>query len=670
MDNKRFFSNFILRKIFFLWFIFSLILLITIFRLNWMYAIPGTAVYIFLLIHFFISNMRKRKEFYKYMNNLSYNMNSATKSTLLNFPMPMAVIKQDGNILWYNNLLTQLFGGDAILTENIDEIVNNIKNTVDEKNTTTFSKDFSFESNHYEILGSYVLDFDRKNENLMMLYFIDKTLLVNTLKLYKDDQTCVAVIIIDNYDELMQNTPDNKRPLMWTQIDSNLVKWTSKTDGILKKFERDKYVFLFSHKYLHSFIENKFEILDNIKEINLGNTIPATLSIGIGVTEESLIKAFKYSQSSLDVALGRGGDQVVLKNNNAIQFFGGKSKEVEKRTKVRSRVIAHAIKELTYESSNVLIMGHTNCDVDALGAAIGVLKIARLCEKDSHIVLNSTNPSIDSFVKKLSTDNTYDGVIIKSGEALDIVNKDTLLIIVDTHRATITECPELLNNTNQIVIIDHHRRSADYISETVLTYQETYASSTCELITEMLQYVDEKLTLTKIEAELLYSGIILDTKNFTFKTGVRTFEAAAFLKSNGVDTISVKKMLQNDLSTFKSINDVVNSAEFDIDKIAVAIVPPDIKNTHMIVAQSADLLLNISGIEASFVLCEQEKGIFISARSLGDINVQIILEKIGGGGHLTMAGGKIPDATIPEAMEQLKDAINKYFSEQNTPSTD
>jgi cyclic-di-AMP phosphodiesterase len=389
------------------------------------------------------------------------------------------------------------------------------------------------------------------------------------------------------------------------------------------------------------------------------------LSLGFGLNGKALLENFHFAGASIDIALGRGGDNVVIRDGENFSFYGGKTRELEKKTKVKARVIAYALRELIDQAPTVMIMGHENADIDCLGAALGLYRIVRNRAKSAHIVLRSSNVTIDKVIGKLQRDPQYDGLFIGRNEALDMISRKTLLIVVDTHRPGFTELPELLKLTDQVVVIDHHRKGADFIQDAVLTYQETYASSTCELVTEILQYVEEKVRLSPIEAEALYAGIVIDTKNFTFKTGVRTFEAASFLRRQGVDTVSVKQLFQNDLQTYINISNVVKDAEIINDNIAISVCPPFVKNAQLIAAQSADQLLTLSGLAAAFVLSAANNEIIISGRSLGDINVQMILEKLGGGGHLTVAGAQLQNISVEDAKEKLKDAIVDYVENLN-----
>jgi c-di-AMP phosphodiesterase-like protein len=663
MNSKKHSGIFIPKAGFYLWAIF--ILLAVIAYLDYRIALPGFVIFIFLVYYNYRSNYIRRKEITKYIENLTLNIDTVTKDTLLNFPMPLVVVEVDGTIIWYNSSSKEIFGGVELLEKTIHSFVKELDPENIGKWENSFSKEVVIENRNYNVLGNLVKVDSKIDEDgfILLLYFIDNTELVNMKKKYEEEKVTIGLIVIDNYDDLMQSTEDAKRPQILAEIDSKINQWASNTSGIIKKYERDRYLFVFENKCMKEFEEKRFEILDNVKEINLGNKIPVTLSIGFGLNGKSFWENFKYASASIDIALGRGGDQVVIKNNKEVTFYGGKSRELEKRTRVKARVIAYALRELIDQAQNVMIMGHHNCDIDCLGAAVGIYRVAKNRSKEVYIVLNSSNPTIDKFVSKIEKSNEYENIFIATNDAMDKITNKTLLIIVDTHRPKYTEASELIKYTNQIVVIDHHRRGADYLQEAILTYHETYASSTCELVTEILQYVEEKIKLKPIEAEALYAGIVVDTKNFTFKTGVRTFEAAAFLRRQGVDTVSVKQLFQNDIDTYINISDTVKEAEIIMDNIAVSICSPIVKNASLIAAQAADQLVSLAGVSAAFVMSNMNGGIAISGRSLGDVNVQVILEKLGGGGHMTVAGAQLQGVSMDEAKEKLKNAILEYMNE-------
>lgn len=662
MDNKKFSGKLLPKVGLYLWIIMSLVVVIAI--LDWRVAIPGLGMLIFLIYYNFRSSYKRRKELTKYIENLTFNIDTATKDTLLNFPMPLVVIELDGVIVWYNSSFRKIFQGENLLERSIGSLVQGLNVKDLEDGLTGISKQVSISGKHYNILGNYVKmeGKDDPESFILLLYFVENTELVELKIRYQNERIAVGIIVIDNYDELMQSMEDASQPQMLAEIEKKLVHWMSFSEGIIKKIERDKYLFVFEFKHLKEMENKKFDILDTVKEINLGNKIPVTLSMGFGINGVSPIENFRFAGASLDIALGRGGDQVVVKNGDNFSFFGGKTREFEKRTRVKARVIAYALRELVDQSPDVMIMGHENGDNDSLGASLGIYRAVKNRGKEAHIVLNRSNPTIENLLQKISKDEEYNGLFLTKYEALDRINNKTLLIVVDTYRPSFTEVPELLERSKQVVVIDHHRKGVDFIQDAVLTYQETYASSTCELITEILQYIDDKLRLKPLEAEALYAGIVVDTKNFTFKTGVRTFEAASYLRRQGVDTVSVKQLFQNDIDTYLNISNVVRDSELINDNIAISVCPNNVKNAQLITAKAADELLNLSGINAAFVLCYVNNEVFISGRSLGDINVQVILEKLGGGGHLTVAGAQLQEISLEDAKEKLKYVIIEYIN--------
>ena len=406
---------------------------------------------------------------------------------------------------------------------------------------------------------------------------------------------------------------------------------------------------------------SKFTILDTIKEIKIEGKTGVTLSIAISSEGGSNYEKYKSAMSAMEIALGRGGDQAVIRENGKYTFFGGRAQEVEKRTKVKARIIAQALEELIAASSNVMIMGHINGDIDSMGSSLGIYRLAKTLGKEANIVGNSTGNALDAFLEALTADEEYAGVILNKQEAIDKTNAETLLVVVDTHKKNYVEVPELLEQTSKIVIIDHHRKSTDFIENPTLIFHEVYASSASELVIEILQYSEKEVKLTQLETESLYAGIMVDTKNFTFKTGVRTFEAAAYLRKCGVDIIKVKKWFQSDLESYNAISEIVRKAEIVNDTIGISTYESEEKDAGLLCAKAADELLTISDITASFVLGNQGEKVCISGRSIGDINVQVILEKLGGGGHITLAGAQV-EGTIEEVKQDLLQKINEYFS--------
>ena len=502
-----------------------------------------------------------------------------------------------------------------------------------------------------------------EKEQVLMLYFIDRTEYYRLFRMYDDAKDCVGLIEIDNYDDLMQGTNDTDKPQLLAIIERKLREWFAFTGGIITKLDRNRFLILFEKKYIKVFTNAKFEILDTIKEISLSNKIPVTLSIAIVVDEGTKNEKMQSAFSTIDVALGRGGDQAVIKKDGKYEFFGGKSKEIEKTTRVKSRVVAQALKELILESKNVIILGHKNMDADCLGAAMGIYRLAKHNNKEANVVFNNYGIALKDLYEKLIKEEEYINVLLPENDLISKVNDQTLVVVVDTHKKELLDAPNIVEKANKIVVIDHHRRSTDDIIENpVLTFHEVYASSASELVTEIIQYSEDKIMLPKVEAECLYAGILTDTKNFTQKTGVRTFEAAAYLKKTGIDVATINKVFQTDVDTYVAIADVIRNCELINDKVAIAICPKGIENQVQITAQAADELLNLNGIESSFVLCENDGKVHISGRSNGNLNVQVILEKFGGGGHMMIAGAQIEDKSIEEVKSMLTEAINELLN--------
>ena len=517
-----------------------------------------------------------------------------------------------------------------------------------------------FNEKHYVLLS---VPFISAQEGLNIVYFLEQTADEDV-----SDRNGIAVglIFIDNHDEVLETVEEVRQQLLLAVIDRKINTLSQKVGGIIKKFEKDKYIWIFSKEKIKYLKEKKFDILDNVREIDMGNSIPVTLSIGLGINGNTLTETMEYARAAVDLALGRGGDQVLIKDHDGYAFFGGKSKEVENNTRVRARVKAYVLTELIQESHNIMIMGHKNADLDCLGSAIGVYKIADAMGKNCNIVLNTVPAAISSLYDKLMQQEHYkDDVFLTSEEALEKITSTTLLIIVDVHKSSLVETPDLLEKTNKIVIIDHHRKSADFIDNAVLTYHEPYASSACELVTEIFLYVKTKIKFKAVEADALLAGITVDTKNFNFKTGARTFEAAAYLRRNGADSARVADFFKHDLRNYKARAAAVSNAEMFRDGIAISTCDSDSDDLVLITAQVADELLKIRNIESSFVLCRAADTVYVSARSLGRMNVQVVLEKFGGGGHQTVAGAQLQEVTLEEARKILENAIEEYLQEES-----
>lgn len=665
MDNKKISRIFIAGDSVYLWIILAFIVIMIYY--NYLISLIGFIIFGYLIYYNARSRDKKTREMISYIENLTFHLDSATKDTLLHFPLPMVVLELNGIIKWYNPEFEEIFEQQELFEKPIQSLVKELQMSKLVEKKDNISLTLSYGERHYQILGNVVeIDAGPSSNFMIVLYWLDDTPFQALQKKYAEEKSVEGIIMIDNYDELMKDTSDAGKPLVMAEIDRKLANWAAFTGGVFKKYERDKYIFIFPHMFLKSFEEKKFDILDSIREINLENKIPVTLSIGIGLNGESMAQNDAYARAAIDIALGRGGDQVVVKDESKLRFFGGKTREVEKRTRVKARVVANALRELVSQVDQVMIMGHQNPDVDSLGAAVGLYRGVKNKGKNAYILINYINPTVSNLLSRLQKIEEYNHIFLTKNQAVEMINDRTLLIIVDTHRPSFVEYPELLARTSHLVVIDHHRRGAEFIENAVLTYHEPYASSTCEMVTEMLQYMEERVKINTVEAEALYAGITVDTKNFIFKTGVRTFEAASFLRRLGVDTVSVKQLFQNDLQTFIARAEIVKAAEILNGKIAISVCTQILKDAQLIIAQAADELLNISGIAASFVMCGVNEEIMISGRSLGDINVQVILEKLGGGGHLTVAGAQLTGVGVDGAKQKLREAIKAYFDETST----
>ena len=472
-----------------------------------------------------------------------------------------------------------------------------------------------------------------------------------------------CIVIIDNYEEVLKETPDSNHGTLLGEIEQKVNGWLILGNGILRKYEKDKFIVFFSEKNFARIMENKFELLNEVRNINHENKIPVTLSIGVGRFGADTVETDKFARLAIDMALGRGGDQVVLRDADNFTFYGAKTREVEKRTKVKARVVAHALRELVDQADKVIVMGHRNSDMDSIGAAVGIYKAVLSRGRAPYIVCESETSNAKLMIDSFKNTDEYENAFITGEQALNLYTNDTLIIVVDVHRPGMVECPELLIHAKHIVLIDHHRRSEDFIENAVLTYHEPYASSTCEMITEMLQYIQDNGRLSQQEAEALYAGIFMDTKGFTIKTGVRTFEAASYLRRVGVNPVNVRRLFKTNYRSYIAKADIIRRAEVYRNNIAFGYLYEECPELSVTVAQAADELLDISGIEASFVLAVSGNRVVISGRSLDNINVQVILEKLGGGGHITIAGAQLKDTTVEEADAQLKAAIEEVLSE-------
>ena len=632
--NRKVFDNLVSRTKIYLVIIFLLLLFISIQFNN--LILPSILIFAAIIGYTYFANNKRKSEISETLQDLTLTVDSTAKSSLINSPFPLLILETNGNIVWKSSSFVTEFQHIDV-NDYIDELVYDIKAQIENEKQVnkdkTIQKQIKIDKKIYRVYGKFVNSRNKEKKNkkeyMMVLYFLDETEKCKLQEEYENSKTCIGMIMVDNYEETFQLLESEEVAQCKAEIDKYIYEWINKWDGVLVKSERDRYICFFEQRHLKAIKEDKFSILDKIKEIDLKSKVQLTLSIAISNEGATQKDKYKSVTTAMDIVLGRGGDQAVIRENDIYKFFGGRTQEVERRTKVKARVVAHALENLIQESSKVLIMGHTNPDIDALGSAMGMYRFVKNMNKNGYIIDSENAAALDSFKEVLAKEEEYEDVLISKEVALENIDEDTLLIVVDTHKKNYVESEEILEKCPKVVIIDHHRRSADFIENATLMFQEVYASSAAELVTELLQYATQKVDLKTIEAESLYAGIMMDTKNFTFKTGVRTFEAAAYLRRCGVDIIRVKKWFQSDLESFNKIADIVKRAEIVNDTIAISINKEKTKDASIVCAKAADELLTISDITASFVQGYMEdKRICISGRSIGDINVQVILEKL------------------------------------------
>lgn len=668
-NNNKFFDNFISKTKVYLVIIAILFFLLCIFKP--VCIIPSIIVYIVILIYTFWTNNKRKAELSEHIKELNFNVDKVSKRSLINSPFPLLITETNGNIIWKNTKFVQEFSNCDInkyLTNLLKDIKLEIENNEKIKDNKIVTN-IVIDKKKYKVIGEYIRnknniklnDKKQEKEYMATLYFLDETEKEKLSEKLEKSKVCIGVIKIDNYEETMQRIDGEDKSQILAKIEKNIYDWANDFKGMIIKSERDTFILVCEQKDLEKLKEEKFSILDIIKGINMPEKVQATLSISISSEGENNYQKFKNALAGIDIALGRGGDQAVVRENERYVFFGGRTEDIEKRTKVKARMISQALEEVMIDSNKVFIMGHANGDIDSMGSSLGIYRIAKTLNKDAYIVNETYGMSLDKFIDSIKEDETYDDVFITKSDALGMADSTSLVIVVDTNKKTYVEVPELLERTNKIVVIDHHRMSTSYIENPILSFQEVYASSAAELVTELIVYSKNDIKLTNLEVESLYAGIMMDTKNFTFKTGVRTFEAAAYLRRCGVDIIKVKKWFQSDFDTYTTVSEIVSKAEVVFDSIAIAVYDKDDENANIIGAKAADTLLTISDISASFVIGIHDGKVFISGRSIGDINVQVVLEKMGGGGHITLAGAQIEGKTIEEVKNELIDNINEYL---------
>ncbi len=620
---------------------------------NWLLGLIGLIVAFLPFFYIFQLERKQRKEMEEYITTLSYRVKKVGEEALMEMPIGIMLINDDYYIEWTNPFLASCFDEDTLVGRSLydvgESLIPLIKQDVETEIITILERKFKV--------------IHRPEERL--LYFFDVTEQIEIEKLYEDERTVIAIIFLDNYDELTQGMEDQTRSSLNSMVTSILNKWAQENGVFLKRISSERFIGVFSENILQLLEKGKFSVLDDVRETTSKLNVPLTLSIGVGSGVSSLPELGSLAQSSLDLALGRGGDQVAIKlTNGKVKFFGGKTNPVEKRTRVRARVISHALKELVTESDKVIIMGHKSPDMDAIGASIGIQKVAQMNERDAYIVLNPNDidTGVQRLLEEIKKNESLFERFVTPEQALELATEDTLLVIVDTHKPSLVIEERLLSKIDHVVVIDHHRRGEEFIQSPLLVYMEPYASSTAELVTELLEYQPKRGKVDMLEATALLAGIIVDTKSFTLRTGARTFDAASYLRGQGADTVLVQKFLKEDVDSFLKRAKLIETVYFYKKGIAIAKGNNIQVIDQILIAQTADTLLTMDGIQASFVISKRsDQTVGISARSLGDVNVQIIMENLDGGGHLTNAATQLTEVTIEEAEERLQMAIHDYM---------
>lgn len=602
------------------------------------------------------------------------------KRVLEDLALPYAVMDIEGRMIWSNKEFSELTGKDQYYRKNVNTIFADVtpdklpvseEQDISELSTQVGDRIYRISMQRIrlgeDMVHAKILEDLPETTSLIAMYLYDETELREYMQANEDNKLVLALAYLDNYEEALESVEDVRRSLLIALIDRKITKYFSNYDGLVKKLEKDKYFLIMRQSSLEALKAQKFHILDEVKTVNIGNEMTVTLSIGIGLNAANYLQNYEYCRIAIEMALGRGGDQVVIKNGDNITYFGGKSQQMEKTTRVKARVKAQALKEFMSTKERVVVMGHKITDVDALGAAIGIYRAGKTLGKPVHIVVNDPSTSIRPLIAGYLNNPEYEpSMFIDREQAMELVDDNTVVVVVDTNKPSYTECQDLLYMTKTVVVLDHHRRGNEIIENAVLSYVEPYASSTCEMVAEILQYFSDDLRLRNIEADCIYAGIIIDTNNFITRAGVRTFEAAAFLRRSGADMTRVRKMLRDNFDSYKAKAEAVRSAEIYRECFAIAVCPSEgLESPTVVGAQAANELLNIAGVKASFVLTTYNREVYISARAIDEINVQLMMEKMGGGGHINIAGAQVKES-IENVKEMLKGIIDEMYQEEDS----
>lgn len=640
---------------------FALVLLLVIF-LSFYNTILGLVGLLLAVVGGYAmlkTEMKFRRDLVDYIGDLSFRIQRVEGEAVSVLPFGIVLYSEDKTVEWHNQFVVNMFPQQSLVGVSLDELfpqlVVAMKEAQEKKdNKEKLPKEIRLEISHEDkFYGATVIPDER------LIYLDEITELAVLRQRYEDERLALGIIMMDNIDEASQGMDDQQRTALIAKVTSEITDWAREFNVYLRRLSSDRYLMMLNHRSLDALENSRFLILDEVREMTADLKVPLTLSVGLAFGSDDITELGQLAQSSLDMALGRGGDQAAVKAGQRLSFYGGKSNAVEKRTRVRARVISHALRDLMQESDKVIIMGHKLPDMDVVGAAIGVLKAAQMYKVEAYIVMEGMNPSISRLMEEVRKDEALMNRFISTEQAMQIMTEHTLLVVVDTHKASMTMEPRLVHRASRVVVMDHHRRGEEFISDAVLIYLEPYASSTCELVTEVLQYIHERVSLTPVEATALLAGITVDTKHFALHTGSRTFEAAGFLRRHGADTMMIQRVLKEDLTEFIAKAEIVKHAKMVYDHIAIAVSKSGEPMPQLLIAQVADMLLNMTDVQASFVISERTDGkIGISARSMGKMNVQMIMERLGGGGHLTNAAVQLdttPEKAEEKLMEVLKD---------------
>lgn len=641
-------------------------------------SVAASIVAVFIVIYAFVCAMMIcyfRPRIIKEIVEFSSNYSQVQRQLLYELSIPYCLLDNKGNILWMNASMQASINRKNDLNKNISTIIpelsaNVFRNFEDFKEIRVAFNDRDYRVEMKRISadiitqGVNILAKDY-NSSLVAMYMFDETDINQYIQKIRDERFVVGLVYIDNYEDALESVDDVRRSLFVGLVDKRVNKYFSAGAAIIRKLEKDKYLVVFRYKFLEKLLADKFSLVEDIKSVKVGNEKTLTLSIAIGTGAADYARNYDIAKAAMDLALGRGGDQAVIKDGEKIYYYGGKSQQMEKNTRVKVRVKAHALRQILEANDNVLIMGHNLPDIDSFGSALGIYIIAKKFGKEAHIVFGEISSSVRPFMNRFIDKEEYPGdMFIKKEEAENYLTASTVVIVVDVNRPQRTECPQLLDKCKTIIVFDHHRRSSDTITGAVLSYVDPYASSACEMVTEMIQYVDDGIKLKAFEADALYAGISIDTDGFNSKSGPRTFEAAAFLRRHGADVTRVRKMLRNDMNEYKAIASAVSKSEVYRSAFAITVFDGEgLESPTIGGAKAANQLLDISGIKASFVITQYEDKLYISARSIDEVNVQLVMEKLGGGGHMSIAGAQLTNCTIQQAVNTIKLTLDNMLAE-------